>query len=95
MTITIDDLPDPVPRACSSCMSPLTWVWLHHLSRNVAVVPVSGVDRFTFRVHTCDMKPERTWRNVQLVDPKVAARGARRARAVLAAKSKIASKESA
>jgi hypothetical protein len=76
-------------------MSPLTFVYIYHLSRTVAVVPVQGVDRFTFRIHTCDMKPERTWRNVQIVDPKVAARGARRVRAVLAAKSKIASKESA
>lgn len=93
MTITIDEPPDV--RACSTCMSPLTFVYIYHLSRTVAVVPVQGVDRFTFRIHTCDMKPERTWRNVQIVDPKVAARGARRVRAVLAAKSKIASKESA
>jgi hypothetical protein len=91
--ITIEEPPDT--RACSTCMSPLTWIYVHHLSRNVAVIPVSDVDRFTFRIHTCTLKPERTWRNVQREHPDVARRGAKRVRAVLAAKAKIASKERA
>lgn len=70
---------------CSTCMNPLTWVYLFHQQRTVAVVPVHDIDRFTFRIHTCELKPERTWRNVQRVDPKTAKRGARRARAALAA----------
>lgn len=80
-------------RACSTCMSPLTWIYVHHLARNVAVVPVQGVDRMTFRLHTCEMHPEKTWRHVQRVDPKVTARGARRARAVLAGKGKTLTEE--
>jgi hypothetical protein len=93
--IEIESLPDPVPLACSSCMEPLTWIYVHHLKRNVAVVPLRGVDRWSFRLHTCVLKPERTWRNVQREHPDTARRGAKRVRAVLAAKSKIASKESA
>lgn len=83
--IEIDDLPDPLPLACSNCWEPLTWVWVHHLKRNVAVIPLREPDRFSFRIHTCELKPERTWRHVQRVSPAVQARGARRARAVLAA----------
>lgn len=86
--IEIDDLPNPTPLACSSCMEPLTWIWVHHLRRNVAVIPLHGVDRWSFRLHTCQIKPERTWRNVQREHPETARRGARRARAVLAAKAK-------
>lgn len=86
--IQIDDLPDPTPLACSTCMSPLTWIWVHHLRRNVAVIPVSGVDRWTFRIHTCRLTADRTWRNVQVVDPRTARHGARRARAAIAAKTK-------
>jgi hypothetical protein len=86
--IEIDDLPDPVPLACSTCMEPLTWIWVHHLRRNIAVVPLKGVDRWSFRIHTCQMKAERTWRNVQRVPPELTRRGARRARAVLAAQAK-------
>lgn len=81
--IQIEEPPDT--RACSTCMSPLTWIYVHHLGRNVAVVPVHDIDRWTFRLHTCPLTAERTWRHVQRVDPKVAKRGARRARAVLAA----------
>lgn len=81
--ITIEEPPDT--RACSTCMSPLTWIWVHHLARNVAVVPVHDIDRWTFRLHTCPLTAERTWRHVQRVDPKTAKRGARRARAALAA----------
>lgn len=86
--IEIEDLPNPVPLACSSCMEPLTWIYVHHLKRNVAVIPLRGVDRWSFRLHTCPLKPERTWRNVQLEPPETATRGARRARAVLASKKK-------
>lgn len=82
--IEIEEPPDV--RACSTCMSPLTWVYIYHLSRTVAVIPVHDVDRFTFRIHTCTLKPERTWRNVQRVAPELTKRGAKRARAVLAAK---------
>jgi hypothetical protein len=81
--IQIEEPPDV--RACTTCMSPLTWIWVHHLSRNVAVVPVAGVDRFTFRIHTCELKAERTWRHLERYPPEVRSRGARRARAVLAA----------
>jgi hypothetical protein len=95
MTIEIESLPDPVPLACSSCMEPLTWIYVHHLERNVAVIPLRGVDRWSFRLHTCTLKPERTWRNVQREHPEVAQRGARRVRAVLAAKAKITERESA
>jgi hypothetical protein len=72
-------------RACSTCMSPLTWIFVFHLNRTVAVVPVHDIDRWTFRLHTCPLTAERTWRHVQRVDPKTAKRGARRARAALAA----------
>jgi hypothetical protein len=86
MTITIDDPPDV--RACSECMSPLTYVYVFHLRRTIAVIPVQGVDRMTFRLHTCRMKAEKTWRHVQRVAPETTRRGASRARAVLAAKAK-------
>jgi len=76
--------PPPFREACSTCMSPLTWIWVYHVKRMVAVVPVEGVDRFTFRIHTCELKPERTWRYVERVHPKTRERGARRANAVLA-----------
>lgn len=82
--IEIEEPPDTL--ACSTCMNPLTWIWVHHLSRNIAVIPVHDVDRYTFRIHTCTLKAERTWRNVQRVSPELTRRGARRARAVLAAK---------
>lgn len=86
--IEIEEPPDD-QQACSTCMSPLTWIYVHHLRRNVAVVPVqNGIDRYTFRLHTCPLTVERTWRHVQLVDPKITKRGARRARAVLDAKTK-------
>jgi hypothetical protein len=81
--IQIEEPPDT--RACSTCMLPLTWIWVHHLSRNVAVVPVHDIDRWTFRLHTCPLTADRTWRHVQKVDPKIAKRGARRVRAALAA----------
>jgi hypothetical protein len=79
--IEIDEPPDV--RACSTCMSPLTWIYVHHLSRTIAVVPVHDIDRYTFRIHTCELKPERTWRSVQTQRPEIAKRGARRARQVL------------
>lgn len=79
--ISVEEPPDV--RACSTCMSPLTWIYVYHLNRTVAVVPVQGVDRFTFRLHTCELKPERTWRHVQKVAPETARRGARQARQVL------------
>jgi len=92
--IEVDDPPDV--RACSECMSPLTYIYVFHLSRTVAVVPVSGVDRMTFRLHTCrsdEDKARRPWRYVQTVEPEIAHRGAKRARAVLAAKTKSAPKK--
>lgn len=87
--IEVEEPPDV--RACSSCMRPLTWVYVHHLSRNVSVVPVDGEDRFTFRLHVCNLdqdKDRRPWKYVQTQSPETARRGAKRARAVLAAKSK-------
>lgn len=93
MTIIIEDLPNPVPLACSTCMEPLTWIYVHHLARNVAVIPLRGLDRWSFRLHTCVLKPERTWRNVQRESPETATRGARRARAVLNANSKKRTEE--
>lgn len=92
--IEVDEPPDV--RACSECMSPLTWIYVHHLRRNIAVVPVPGVDRMTFRLHTCrsnEDKARKPWRYVQTVEPEIARRGARRARAVLAAKSKARTEE--
>lgn len=82
--IEIEDEPLE-PRACSTCMSPLTYIYVYHISKTIAVVPVSGVDRMTFRLHTCRLEPARTWRHVQKVDPVITRRGARRARAALAA----------
>lgn len=84
--IQIEEPPDV--KACSECMSPLTYAYVFHLGRTVAFVPVQGVDRYTVRIHTCRMTAERTWRHVQKVNPETARRGARRARAVLAAKNK-------
>ena len=83
--IEIDDLPRPLPLACSTCNEPLTWIWVHHIGKNIAVVPLRDVDRFSFRIHTCTLGAERTWRNVQRYSPRALRRGARRARAVLAA----------
>lgn len=94
--IQVDDPPDV--RACSSCMQPLTWIYVHHLGRNISVVPVPDVDRWTFRLHTCRLdedKSKHPWRYVQQQDPKVAKRGARRARAVLDAKRKKLNEEDA
>jgi len=79
--IQVEEPPDV--RACSTCMLPLTWIFVHHLNRNIAVVPVRDIDRWTFRIHTCELKPERTWRSVQTQHPETARRGARRAKAVL------------
>jgi hypothetical protein len=87
--IQVDEPPDVL--ACSECMSPLTWIWVFHLGRTIAVVPVQGEDRMTFRLHTCRLneeKSKRPWRYVQTQSPDTARRGARRARAVLAAKRK-------
>lgn len=94
--IEIEDLPSPVPLYCTTCMEPLTWIYVHHLKRNIAVVPLREPDRFSFRIHTCELKPERTWRHVQRVTPEIARRGANRAKAVLAAaaKQKLIEKES-
>lgn len=64
-------------------MSPLTWIWVYHVKRMVAVVPVQGADRFTFRIHTCDLAPERTWRYVERYPARVRERGARRAAAAI------------
>lgn len=83
--IEIEDLPSPLPKACSTCMEPLTWVYVHHIHKNVAVVPLQGPDRFSFRIHTCNLSGSRDWRNVQRVSPRSVRRGARRAAAVLAA----------
>lgn len=80
--IEIEDLPSPLPLACSTCMQPLTWVYVHHLQRNVAVIPLGEPDRFSFRIHTCDIKPERTWRYIQLVPPETTERGRSEARLV-------------
>lgn len=79
--IQVEEPPDV--RACSTCMLPLTWIYVHHLRRNIAVVPVRDVDRWTFRIHTCELKPAHTWRSVQIQHPETARRGARRAKAVL------------
>lgn len=78
----------PRTRACSTCMRPVTWVYVFHLDRIVGMVPVPGVDRFTAELHTCNLKDEWTWRHVQRVDPRIAARGARRAREVLKARAR-------
>jgi hypothetical protein len=83
--IEIESLPDNAPLACSTCMEPLTWIYVHHLKRNVAVIPLRGVDRWSFRLHTCRLTGERTWRNVQRVAPELTKRGAKRASAALAA----------
>lgn len=83
--IEIEALPSPLPLACSTCCEPLTWIYVHHLARNIAVVPLRGVDRFSFRIHTCDLKPSRDWRYVQKVAPETTRRGMRRARMVAAA----------
>lgn len=83
--IEIEDLPSPLPKACSTCMEPLTWVYVHHIHRNVAVVPLEGPDRFSFRIHTCNLRRERDWRNVQRYPPRALRRGARRVRAALEA----------
>jgi hypothetical protein len=83
--------------ACSTCMKPITWIYAFHLGRTIGVVPVTGEDRWTFRLHTCQLdqeKSKRPWKYVQTQSPDTARRGARRARAVLAAKkSKNSSKE--
>ncbi len=84
--IQIED--PPAVKACSECMNPLTYAYVFHLGRTVAFVPVQGVGRYAVRIHTCQMKPERTWRHVQKVHPETTRRGARKARAVLAAKAK-------
>jgi hypothetical protein len=78
----IEDLPTPLPLACSTCMEPLTWVYVHHIRRNVAVVPLQGPDRFSFRIHTCNLRRERDWRNVQRYPPRALRRGAKRAKAI-------------
>ena len=80
--LQIDDLPSPLPLACGQCQEPLTWIWVHHLRRNISVVPLRGVDRFSFRIHTCTLRHERDWRNVQRYPPRALRRGARRARAL-------------
>lgn len=92
--IQVDEPPDV--RACTTCMHPLTWIWVHHLSRNVAVVPVEGLDRWTFRLHTCrvdEEKSKRPWKYVQTQSPETARRGAKRARMVLASKNKRRTEE--
>lgn len=92
--IQIEALPDPVPRYCTTCMHPLTWVYVHHLQRNVAVVPLDGPDRFSFRIHTCSLKPDRTWRYVETVPRGKTVRGRRQARlAAAAATQKLNEKE--
>lgn len=83
--IEIEDLPSPLPTACSTCMEPLTWIFVHHLRRNISVVPLRGVDRFSFRIHTCNLSAARDWRYVQKVAPETTRRGMRRARMVAAA----------
>lgn len=83
--IEIEDLPSPLPLACSTCMEPLTWVFVHHIRRNVAVVPLRGPDRFSFRIHTCNLPPARDWRNVQRYPPRALRRGAKRAKAIFEA----------
>lgn len=82
--IEIEDLPSPLPLACSTCMEPLTWVYVHHIRRNIAVIPLRDVDRWSFRLHTCQISNERTWRHVQKVAPETTRRGIRRARMALA-----------
>jgi hypothetical protein len=81
--IQIDEAPNV--HACSTCMSPLTWIYVYHLQKTVAVVPMPGPDRMNFRLHTCPLKPGRTWKHVQIYPPRVAHRGAARARAELEA----------
>ena len=83
--IEIDDLPRPLPLACSTCNEPLTWVYVHHIGKNIAVIPLRDVDRFSFRIHTCTLRAERTWRNVQRYPARQLRRGARRARAIFEA----------
>lgn len=81
----IEDLPSPLPLACSTCCEPLTWIWVHHLARNIAVIPLRDVDRFSFRIHTCNLSAARDWRYVQKVAPETTRRGMRKARLVAAA----------
>ena len=83
--IEIESLPSPLPLACSTCCEPLTWIYVHHIGKNIAVIPLRDVDRFSFRIHTCSLAPARDWRHVQRVSPRTARRGARRARAALEA----------
>lgn len=86
--IQIDEPPGVM--ACSTCMEPLTWIYVFHLSRTIAVVPLRGEDRWSFRLHTCPMgdadTARRPWKYVQTQSPETARRGARRARAVLNAR---------
>jgi hypothetical protein len=75
----------PTIAACSTCMSPLTWIYVFHLGRTVAAVPVDGPDRFTFRLHLCGASPmQAQWRYAETQPPEVRQRGAALARAVLA-----------
>jgi hypothetical protein len=86
--IEIPDEPQE-PKACSTCMNPLTYIYVYHINKTIAVIPVKGVDRMTFRLHTCRLEPARTWRHVQRVDPQTVRRGARRASAALAAAQRL------
>lgn len=90
--IEIENPPDT--RACSTCMSPLTWIYVFHLDRTVAAVPVAGPDRFTFRLHLCDASPvQAQWRYAETQPPEVRERGAALARAVLAGENPFTDEE--
>jgi hypothetical protein len=86
----------PLTDACATCNQPLDWVWRANDKRWYAIVRYEGDDDPTVvKLHACPLPGvPRLWRNLQYQPPEVRSRGARRARAVLAAKkSKNSSKE--
>jgi hypothetical protein len=63
--ITIDD--PPAANACSTCMSPLLWLYSYRTGRTFSVV---AVDHETLRVHGCkELQDPRTWRDVRRGTP--------------------------
>jgi len=77
--IQITEPPDVA--ACSTCMSPLSWLWSAKRQNWVAVIPL---DRITFRLHQCRHAQDLpTWRDIPHVHPETVRRGAAKVRAVL------------
>jgi hypothetical protein len=91
--IQIDDR--PLTDACATCNQPLDWVWRARDQRWYAIVRYPEVeDPTVVKLHTCPLiGVPRLWRNLQYQPAGVRSRGARKVRAVLAAKSKSSSKE--